>query len=191
MDLCRGLLHVSLSSQPDTIQWCWADSDVYSASSCYKALFHGFISFEWRLAWKTRVPLSVQFFIWLASMNRSWPTNCLARRGLPHEPACILCSQESETLHHIFVCCVFAHVTWQEVLSWCRPAIPAADGSSSFFNWISMAMLATPVPLRPGLTTVVVLTAWSLWCRRNVVIFDKIVPSTSCLVATVKDEARS
>uniref|UniRef100_A0A453KNY5 Reverse transcriptase zinc-binding domain-containing protein n=1 Tax=Aegilops tauschii subsp. strangulata TaxID=200361 RepID=A0A453KNY5_AEGTS len=61
-------------------------------------------------------PLNVKFFLWLASQNRCWTADRLARRGLPHPAACQFCDQDDETLHHILAGCVFARITWHEVL---------------------------------------------------------------------------
>ena len=43
---------------------------------------------------------------------------------------------------------------------------------------------------RRGISTIAVLTAWSLWRHRNVVIFDKIAPSSTSLLAAIQEEAR-
>lgn len=136
-------------------------------------------------------PLSVKFFSYLASVNRCWTADRLARRGLPHEPACVLCSQHTEDLHHLLVGCVFTRVTWHGILSWCCPETAAPDGTLGFFDWLSRSLLPMTPDRRRGLSTIASLTAWSLWRHRNAVIFDKIVPSSTSLIAAIQEEARS
>lgn len=75
---------------------------------------------------------------------------------------------------------------FHSLTTYVTPSLGAALRSPSFFDWISTAMLATPAPQRLGLATVAALTTWSLWRHRNVVIFDKIAPSSSSLVAAIK-----
>jgi hypothetical protein len=56
-----------------------------------------------------------KFFIWLATYNRCWTADCLARRGLDHPERCPLCDQEEETAQHLLVSCVFATQIWWHV----------------------------------------------------------------------------
>jgi hypothetical protein len=67
--------------------------------------------------WETWVPPKCKFFLWLASLNRCWTADRLARRGLAHRKYRLLCDQEEETIQHLLVACVFARQTWFLVLS--------------------------------------------------------------------------
>ncbi|KAE8803715.1 hypothetical protein D1007_20404 [Hordeum vulgare] len=68
-------------------------------SSCYIAFFTGSTTSEHsQLVWQSGSPLSFRFFLYLASVNRCWFADRLACRVLPHEPACVLCLLEPETL---------------------------------------------------------------------------------------------
>jgi hypothetical protein len=58
--------------------------------------------------WRTQAPPRCKFFTWLASLNRCWTADRLARQGLDHPLQCLLCDQEEETIHHIMVGCVFS-----------------------------------------------------------------------------------
>uniref|UniRef100_A0A453JIB6 Reverse transcriptase zinc-binding domain-containing protein n=1 Tax=Aegilops tauschii subsp. strangulata TaxID=200361 RepID=A0A453JIB6_AEGTS len=107
-------------------------------------------------------PLSVKFFLYLVSVNRCWMVDRLERRGLPHEPACVLCSHNDETLHHLLIGCVFSHIIWHVIFSWCCPAIPVPDGTLDFLSWLSSALDTIAMEQRRGLSTIAALTAWSL-----------------------------
>jgi hypothetical protein len=62
-------------------------------------------------------PKKCKFFMWLASLNRCWTADRLARRGLDHPEKCLLCDQEEETILHILLRCVFAREVWHRILS--------------------------------------------------------------------------
>jgi hypothetical protein len=150
--LRRRLEHIQLSDQADTMVWKWTSNGSYSASSCYRATFHGSLLCDaWQLTWKTWAPHSVKFFHWLAHLDRCWTAERLQRRGLPHHAKCLLSDQEMETIQHLFIGCSFARQVWVEILSWlratCRP--PAQD--DTLLSWRLQARQATPKTLRKGL----------------------------------------
>ena len=91
VELWRMLQSATLSAGPDVLRWKWTESGVYSAKSCYLALFHGSTTdAPWKLTWKTWAPLRIKIFIWLALQDRCWTADHLARRGLPHNDSCML-----------------------------------------------------------------------------------------------------
>lgn len=107
VDVWRMIQRITLSNDPDQIFWRWTANGIYSASSCYLALFTGSVVAPfWRLIWKSWAPQNTKFFLWLASMDRCWTAERRARHGLPHDPLCVLCSQETETINHILAGCV-------------------------------------------------------------------------------------
>jgi hypothetical protein len=67
--------------------------------------------------WGTWAPPRCKFFTWLASLNRCWTTDHLARRGLDQSLQCLLCDKEDETIHHIMVGCIFSIEVWFQILS--------------------------------------------------------------------------
>jgi hypothetical protein len=66
---------------------------------------------------KDLAPPRCKYFIWLASLNRCWTADRLARRGMDHPDRCPLCDQQDETVQHILVTCVFARDVWFRTLS--------------------------------------------------------------------------
>ena len=87
------------------------ETDLYrflQQQSAYDAYFLGTIRFApWKRIWKSWAPMKCKLFIWLATNNRRWTSDRLAKRGLPHPAACPLCDQADETIQHILVSCVF------------------------------------------------------------------------------------
>jgi hypothetical protein len=113
LQLWMAIAHTTLTTEPDRLVWKWTASGSYTAKSCYLALFQGStMSSSWKLTWKTWAPPRVKFFSWLASMDRCWTAERLARRGLQHHPRCLLCDQLLETMHHLILACPFFRQVW-------------------------------------------------------------------------------
>uniref|UniRef100_A0A453BY99 CN hydrolase domain-containing protein n=1 Tax=Aegilops tauschii subsp. strangulata TaxID=200361 RepID=A0A453BY99_AEGTS len=55
--------------------------------------------------------------------------------------------------------------------------------------WWRTARQATPKPMHKGLTTATLLIPWMTWKHRNDCVFNAATPSTSVLVARIKEEA--
>ena len=68
-------------------------------------------------------------------------------------------------------------------------AIPTAQ--DRFIDWWSAATLNTPHSLRKGFASLAVLTAWSIWRHRNVVLFDSARPSADLVTQSILDGSRT
>lgn len=136
VELWRALELVTLSPDPDVLRWKWTDSGVYTASSCYQAMFSGStIVPHCKLIWRTWAPLQVRVFVWLADQDRCWSAARLARHGLPHDERCIFCDQVLETLDHLLLQCSFSRIIWHEIFAWCRLLIPPPAIDDCFLDW--------------------------------------------------------
>uniref|UniRef100_A0A452ZCV5 Reverse transcriptase zinc-binding domain-containing protein n=1 Tax=Aegilops tauschii subsp. strangulata TaxID=200361 RepID=A0A452ZCV5_AEGTS len=102
--------------------------------SCYDTLFLSSTSSPHAtLTWKTWAPLSVKFFMWLALQDRCWTSERLARHGLPHSPACVLCDQAPESMQHLLIGWPFSRTVWHDIFSKLRltvwqEGVQVADG---------------------------------------------------------------
>jgi hypothetical protein len=74
----------------------------------------------WKWIWKSWAPSNCKFFMWLAINNRCWTSDRLARRGLPHQPACPFCDQADKTINDILSSCVLIREVWSCILKWLR-----------------------------------------------------------------------
>jgi hypothetical protein len=108
---------VVLKDEDDIHSWSHETSGIYSAKSCYKALFTGSLAFEpWKRLWKSWAPPKCKFLC-LAIRDRVWTADRLQKRGLPHPDVCPLCDQAQETVQHTLTSCVFARQFWFSILS--------------------------------------------------------------------------
>ena len=137
--------------------------------------FVGSIHFEpAKRVWKSWAPPRCKFFIWLASLNRCWTADRLARRGLDHPDHCPLCDQEDETIQHILTSCVFAREIWFRVLSLVglQQLTPSQD-DLVFQEWWRLALTRVSEQQQKGFNSLVILVAWWLWKYRNACVFDR------------------
>ena len=131
-----------------------------------------------------------KFFFWLAALDRCWTADRLERHGLPHKASCVLCDQCPETIQHILVDCPFARQVWYEMLAWIRATCQPPTRGIKLVDWWPVAKRATPKPMRKGLASMTLLTAWQIWKQRNTCTFDDDArPSCSNTLVTIKSEA--
>ena len=131
----------------------------------------------------------MKLFHWLADLDRCWTAERLARRGLQHHAACLLCDQEFETLQHLFCGCTFSRQVWHEILASLRMPCAAPDGSTTLLSWWQKTKPITPKPMRKGLTTATLLIPWMVWKKRNFCVFDGDQPAVQTCITTIKQEA--
>ena len=97
----------------DSFVWSWEKDGKFSVRSAYAARFAGReVSTTADFTWRNRAPLRCRFFMWLAMRDRCWTSDRLARRGLPHQDACLFCDQEDESIEHLLLTCVFSRTVW-------------------------------------------------------------------------------
>ncbi|WVZ64659.1 hypothetical protein U9M48_014153 [Paspalum notatum var. saurae] len=111
--------------------------------------------------------MNCRFFIWLALNNKCWLSDRLAKRGLPHQPACPFCDQAEETINHILAGCVLSREVWTRILK---------------------ASASLDKNLRKGFNSLVILVAWLLWKHRNACVFDGTPPQVQTVLSQVAAE---
>jgi hypothetical protein len=140
--------------------------------------------------WRNWAPPKCKFFMWLASLNRCWTADRLARRGLDHPEKYLLCDQKEETIFYTLLQCVFAREVWHHILSFIglQQFSPGRD-AAHFQGWSSSEM-AVPKLQRKGFNSVVLLVAWRLWRHRKTCVFYGTSPSISRNIEDIKDDAK-
>ncbi|OEL13244.1 hypothetical protein BAE44_0025738, partial [Dichanthelium oligosanthes] len=96
-------------STPDRVVWNWCPSGLYSCSSAYQAHFVGQTALLGaKELWKVKAPNEFRLFFWLAIQDRCWTSDRLLRHGLQNSGSCALCCQQTETIDHLLLQCVFS-----------------------------------------------------------------------------------
>jgi hypothetical protein len=96
-------------------------------------------------------------------LNRCWTADRLAKRGLDHLERCPLCDQESETLDHILVSCVFAREFWFLLMRHFRlQTLAPIPSTASFMGWWEMIDNGSGDMAMRGVNSLIALRAWIL-----------------------------
>nr|GMD39101.1 putative RNA-directed DNA polymerase [Ipomoea batatas] len=113
---------------------------------------HGF----WRKLWRLKIPPNIRNFLWRCIHNVLPTKGALVRRGVDLDNACPLCSQASESLHHLLFVCPQVSDLWIDLM---RPM----DDSVVFAMWLDDVITAGPMVkvLR------CVANCWCIWRGRN------------------------
>uniref|UniRef100_J3MBJ6 Reverse transcriptase zinc-binding domain-containing protein n=1 Tax=Oryza brachyantha TaxID=4533 RepID=J3MBJ6_ORYBR len=167
----RLLSPIQLWQQPDSFQWRWSSSGLYSTRSAYNALFMGREIFQEAFLWKA-APNRCCYFCWLVAHQRCWTADRLSRRGLPRPPHCVLCDQAPETIDHILIGCPESRQLWWLILN--AISLPRLTPMSqcSFGGWWGLQWDKIPRRQRKGFDMIVTLIAWSIWKERNAQVFN-------------------
>ena len=169
--LWTSLLQVQLNEGiPDKLIWKWTANGSYSASSAYAAQFIGTIRPAFpRFIWRSDAPLKHKFYAWLAVHGRCLTADNLAKRGIPHDPTCPLCSNGQETAAHILAACPYAQEVWTLVAD--RAGLPATiiptGATTCLSEWMEETHQGLNTEVRKLWLSITPLVWWTLWKERN------------------------
>ena len=159
----------------DAWTWTWEPNGIYTAKSVYAAHFAANTNCEAAKAiWESRAPLKIKFFAWLLFRRRVWTADRLAKRGLPHNPKCVFCNAENETVKHLFMNCAVINILWCTVLGWARLNHTMPRASSSLNRWWLNGEKRLHGNDRKKFLAIFMLVTWTVWCERNKRVFDKV-----------------
>jgi zinc-binding in reverse transcriptase len=97
----------------DSIRWRWTSNDIFTVHSLYDWLQYGGIpDSEFVSIWNTKMPLKIQFFLWLVKRNKILTKVNLKKKGWLDSTQCVFCSAE-ESSDHLSVTCPFINFIWQ------------------------------------------------------------------------------
>ncbi|KAJ1382015.1 Ribonuclease H domain [Sesbania bispinosa] len=167
MRVCDQVLAVDIHdiTLKDTMVWKNSLSGTYTENSGYKWLLDSARELNtepsWRWVWKSPLPASLQFFIWLIRWN-ALPTNStLHARGGFIPAVCPLCHAEEESLPHCLLYCHLARGVWESfhLYSEVQP-VPGV----SWLMWVKDNYSKHD--------NVFLVALWKIWCARNKYIFE-------------------
>jgi hypothetical protein len=181
--------------QPDSEDkhiWRLSTNGQYSAKSAYEGYFLGSTLFgPWDKIWKTWAPPKCRFFMWLVAHKRCWTADRLARRSLPHPAHCIMCDQETETIDHLLIHCVFAREYWYRFLSQVGlQSLSPQPTEASFYDWWERVSNEASGLVLQGINSLIILGAWTLWNQRNKCVFDGAVPDMNGALIISNEERK-
>lgn len=112
---------IQLEEGRDFVAWSFEPSGKYTTRSLYKFMTSGGVT-DALMAdmWKSKIPMKVQVFIWMAFRDRIQSKIQLKKRRWSGPGECRLCGIEETTDHILFQCPVgcFLWVFIRETLGW-------------------------------------------------------------------------
>ncbi|CAL4994550.1 unnamed protein product [Urochloa decumbens] len=188
----RMMTGIQLQDEPDIFRWRWSTDGKYSASSTYKAFFHGLtLQSGAKQLWKVKAPGRCKFFFWLVLHGRCWTSERLQRHGLPNHGNCALCSQMVELLDHLLLSCVFIREVWYRVLrsqGW-QQMTPGQD--DQIVSWWLTQRKQLDKLSRKRFDSIVLLTTWKLWNERNARVFRGTAKQPTLAFNEIREEIQS
>lgn len=163
---------ISLSSPPDKFIWSLS-KDPYSVKEGTKRFYDFSISehMNWNFIWSIKVPAKITIFLWKLH-SKVLPTKSFLSDRLGSflgSSLCSLCKSHNETLNHLFWECNLSKSCWRSVLDWWGLSnknvfsnVTEMWGSSRWFKEGTMKKLWH---------LILVATVWTIWLKRNEVIF--------------------
>ncbi|XP_058764653.1 uncharacterized protein LOC131638121 [Vicia villosa] len=174
-----GLLAM-LKEETDSFSWRLTSDEIFSVKSCYdffkanmsgpslnadkvRALSH---------LWKVKVPSKILLFCLRFIHNRLATRDHLVSRGILIEGSdskCVICSMAEESRVHLFSDCVVSLRVWRRVYMWLAVGdlLSLEDFIEFFYN---CAKVHCPSK-RAILSVVWLATIWTLWIKRNAIVF--------------------
>lgn len=177
----------------DSIIWKHTADGCYTAASAYQAQFLGLVlSPMEHMIWKAWAPPKAKFFAWLATQDRIWTADRLAKRGWPNCGLCPLCKREQESGPHLFFKCRYTIRLWKMVIE--KFQLTHLDTSSwhleaSVKSWWEN-LTGTGVPDRKAMASMTMLVSWIVWNKRNARVFRHKCAPPPILLASIANEAK-
>jgi hypothetical protein len=111
----------------DKLWWIPSSKDSFEVSTFYRVLSSlGSIPFPWKCIWRTKAPLRVAFFAWMAAKSKIPTIDNLRWRGMIVINRCWLCESDGESMDHLLLHCGVAIALWNVIfnrfgLCWVMP----------------------------------------------------------------------
>ncbi|XP_058759850.1 uncharacterized protein LOC131633146 [Vicia villosa] len=166
----------------DSFSWSLTSSGSFSVKSCYDrfmAILSGTPMEDNKVKalsylWKCNAPSRILFFGWRFILDRIATRDQLVRRGILREgndSLCALCLLEEESIEHLSYSCRVTSSIWRRVYMWLDLSefMSLEDFVAFFHNCGKLLCLNK----RTIVAIVWLATVWSIWIKRNAVIFKE------------------
>ncbi|KAL8095515.1 hypothetical protein AgCh_036809 [Apium graveolens] len=164
---------ISKNVQQDTWFWILEQSGLFTVKSCYHKLVgeqHWPQASFWHKLWSLELLGKVTNFIWRVCRNVIPTDIALASKRVQISTKCPWCMVKDEDIAHVLFGCSFAHGVWLKVgMQEMNNVDCQGSAWEILFNLVNSCT-------RDKLVWIVMI-CWSLWNRRYLCVWDKIVGS--------------
>ena len=137
--------------------------------------------------WKNLAPPKVEFMLWLALLGKLNTRDMLVKKGIlaSQENVCSFCRAQPEDIDHLLLQCQVSWNIWCTIAGDLGVQICTHNNFRQFYEeWMSKRV---PNPARKRLYTVAFFAiSWSLWTKRNKLIFELQELDLPALIHTIK-----
>jgi hypothetical protein len=116
--------------------------NLFSAKLGYQLLedddFTGEVKAWWSPLWKVNAPLKVKNLTWLVLENKILTWDNGVKHGWIGPSWCVLCRNNEETMHHLFISCSFVQNVWVEVCAYIEMWF---HNSGRGFKWLDAELV--------------------------------------------------
>ncbi|XP_058733340.1 uncharacterized protein LOC131604946 [Vicia villosa] len=122
--------------------------------------------------WKNKIPEKIKIFAWRFFINRLPLKDQLAIRGVPNLSSidCLFCSNNPETLEHLFFHCHATKEVWSRIHRWLGNDLKLT--LEEFKNFGSIQEKVKNTNIKVTLNSIWIALIWCTWNMRNTMIFD-------------------
>jgi hypothetical protein len=110
--------------------------------------------------WKSEAPVKCRVFAWLAILGKCKTTDCLVKKGMPHNAAYVLCPSQPESALHLLATCTVSIRLWRRILNSANllANLVPNTGTTQLQDWLEETCHALPLANRKAWTNLVHLT---------------------------------
>ena len=137
--------------------------------------------------WKNIAPPKVEFMVWLALLGKLNTKELLMRKGLrtPDDTLCCFCSTHTETSDHLLVCCQISWHIWSIIAADLGIRLEAQQSLRQLYEWWMARYTPNKIKKKLIIISFFAVT-WSLWTKRNMMIFQNQEFDQATLYHTIK-----
>jgi len=137
--------------------------------------------------WMKIAPPKVEFMTWLALLGKLNTRDLLQRKGIITAEAntCAFCAAYQETGDHLLMGCVNSWRVWENIAEELGISIEAKQTYREFYEWWMSRRVQNPV-WKKFIIVGFFATTWSIWQKRNMMIFQEQTYDHQSLCQTIK-----
>jgi len=137
--------------------------------------------------WMKIAPPKVEFMTWLALLGKLNTRDLLQRKGIitAEVNTCTFCAAYQETGDHLLMGCVNSWRVWENIAEELGISIEAKQTYREFYEWWMSRRVQNPV-WKKFIIVGFFATTWSIWQKRNMMIFQEQTYDHQSLCQTIK-----
>ncbi|XP_058746901.1 uncharacterized protein LOC131619876 [Vicia villosa] len=194
------LLHSLQKNFEDNFFWSVSTDSIFSVKSCYYPFkdklsgppLDSNVLMAIKHLWMIKAPSNILFFGWRFILNRIATKYQLVRRRIMMEgndSLCVLCQKEEESLLHLFSSCEVTVSIWNRVWVWV--GLSKELKIDEFVDYFHNCAKIKSLNKRHVRAVIWLATVWSLWIKRNGIIFkDESFSFTECMKEIISNSWR-